>query len=202
MIPDAFEDAVDRLRRLPGVGKATARRIMFHLLSVAESEVDRLGKSLLEARREIQLCEQCYSLAEEPLCRICRDEERSSRRLCVVARPEDVFTLEDSGDFEGRYHVLRGLISPLDGVGPEQLTINALLGRIRGDEEPIEEVIFAFNPNNEGEVTMNYLQSRLEDDAVTLTHLGYGLPVGSDMEYADRMTLTKAFENRVELGNG
>lgn len=199
MIPEAFESAVDRLRRLPGIGKTSARRIVFHLLDVAESEVEKLGESLLKARRTINLCDRCFALTEDKLCKICQEPTRTSEQLCVVERPEDVFTLEESGDFNGRYHVLRGLISPLDGVGPEQLTIRSLLGRIHGNDETVREVIFAFNPNNEGEVTMNYLNKRLQDTDVDLSHLGYGLPVGSDMEYADRMTLAKAFENRVDL---
>lgn len=196
---DAFEGAVDRLRRLPGIGKKSARRLLFHLLSISESEVEKLTDALLEARQELGYCERCYSLSQQSLCEICRDEQRDGTRLCVVASPENVFTLENSGNFNGRYHVLRGLISPLEGVGPEQLTIRDLLGRINGEEEPIDEVIFAFNPTNEGEVTINYLKKRLDDSTVRLSHLGYGIPVGSDIGYTDKMTLSKAFENRVQL---
>lgn len=194
-----FDEAVDRLKRLPGIGDKSARRLVFHLLSIADSEVDKLADTLKEAKQQLGFCERCFSLAEDERCEVCRDPERNSRRLCVVANPEDVFTIEDSGDFDGRYHVLRGLISPLDGVGPEQLTIESLLKRIAGDEETIEEVIFAFNPTNEGEVTMNYLEDRLDSYPVQLSHLGYGLPVGSDIEYTDKMTLSKALENRVRL---
>lgn len=198
---ETFENAVDQLSRLPGIGKKSAQRLVFHLLSVADQEVEKLAESLLAAKNELDYCSRCFGLSESDLCEICRDTERSSKRICVVAQPEAVFTLENTGDFEGRYHVLRGLISPLDGVGPEQLTIKNLLRRLEADEEEIEEVIFAFNPTNEGEVTMNYIRERLEDFPVRLTHLGYGLPVGSDMEYADRMTLSKAFENRIDLAD-
>ncbi len=196
---DAFEGAVDRLRRLPGIGKTSARRLLFHLLSISENEVEKLTDALLEARRKLGYCNRCYSLSQQTLCGICRDEKRDGTRLCVVASPENVFTFENSGNYNGRYHVLRGLISPLEGVGPEQLTIRSLLQRINDDEEPIEEVIFAFNPTNEGEVTINYLKKRLGDSAVQLSHLGYGIPVGSDIGYTDKMTLSKAFENRVQL---
>lgn len=194
-----FDDAIDRLKRLPGIGKKSARRLVFHLLSIADSEVEALVESLERANRELGFCERCYSLAEQDLCGVCREPDRDSRRLCVVSDPEDVFTIEESGDFEGRYHVLRGLISPLDGVGPDQLTIESLLGRIANGEETVEEIIFAFDPTNEGEVTMNYLEDRLAGYDVELSHLGYGLPVGSDLEYTDRMTLSKALENRVSL---
>ncbi len=195
----AFDNAIDRLKRLPGIGRKSARRLVFHLLSVADSEVEALVEALRTANDELGFCERCYSLAEQELCEVCRDPDRDSRRLCVVADPEDVFTIEESGDFQGRYHVLRGLISPLDGIGPDQLTIETLLGRIANDEEFIDEIIFAFDPTNEGEVTMNYLEDRLTGYDIDLSHLGYGLPVGSDLEYTDRMTLSKALENRVPL---
>ena len=194
-----FDEAIDRLKRLPGIGQKSARRLVFHLLSIADSEVEALTDALERANRELGFCKRCYSLAEQTLCEVCRDPDRDSRRLCVVAEPEDVFTIEESGDFEGRYHVLRGLISPLDGVGPDQLTIESLLKRVAGQDESIDEIIFAFDPTNEGEVTMNYLEDRLAGYDVELSHLGYGLPVGSDLEYTDRMTLSKALENRVPL---
>jgi recombination protein RecR len=195
-----FDDATDRLKRLPGIGRKSARRLVFHLLSIADSEVEALVEALRRANRELGFCDRCHSLAERDLCEVCRNPDRNSHRLCVVADPEDVFTIEESGDFKGRYHVLRGLISPLDGVGPDQLTIESLLGRIANGDESTDEIIFAFDPTNEGEVTMNYLQDRLGGYDVELSHLGYGLPVGSDLEYTDRMTLSKALENRVPLG--
>ena len=197
---EAFDEAVDRLRRLPGIGEKSARRLIFHLISIARDEVETLAETLVRVKRELGFCRRCHSLAEQDLCDICRDPGREESLLCLVAHPEDVMTIEQTGNFEGRYHVLRGLISPLDGVGPEQLTLQSLLNRIRGDEESISEVIFAFNPTNEGEVTINYLQERLGEDPVELSHLGYGLPVGSDIEYTDKMTLSKAFENRVSVG--
>lgn len=196
---DVFDQAIDRLRRLPGIGKKSARRLIFHLLSVTSEEVHKLAEVLKRVTDELGFCERCFSLAEQKLCDVCRDPNRDTSRLCVVSQPEDVFTIEESGDFSGIYHVLKGLISPLDGVGPEQLTIQSLLKRISDDQEKIDEIIFAFNPTNEGEVTMNYLEERLENYPVTLSHLGYGLPVGSDLEYTDKMTLSKALENRVPL---
>jgi len=195
---EVFDKAVDNLRKLPGIGKKSARRLVFHLLNVSRAEVENLAESLLKAKDQLGYCKKCFGLAEADLCEICSDPGRSSRQLCVVAQPETVFRLEASGEFEGLYHVLRGLISPLDGVGPEQLTIKDLINRIE-TEKDIEEIIFAFNPTNEGEVTMNYLKKLLADYEVKLTHLGYGLPVGSDLEYTDRLTLNKAFENRVNL---
>ncbi len=196
---EAFKNAVDHLSRLPGIGKKSARRLVFHLLSIADSEVDKLTESLQIAKSQLDYCSRCFGLAEGELCKICQDPERTSGRICVVGQPQAIFTLENTGDFSGRYHVLRGLISPLEGIGPEQLTIKNLLQRVKGEKENIEEIIFAFNPTNEGEVTMNYLQDKLAPYEVKLTHLGYGLPVGSDLEYADRMTLSKAFENRIDL---
>lgn len=195
----AFEEALDRLQRLPGIGRKSARRLIFHFLSVADSEVSKLTEAIHRVNDKLGYCKRCYSLAEGSHCETCRDPDRDSSRLCVVAQPEDVFTIEESGDFSGRYHVLRGLISPLDGVGPEQLTIDALQGRLSSERETINEIIFAFNPTNEGEVTMNYLEDRLKDYDVSMSHLGYGLPVGSDLEYTDKMTLSKALENRVPL---
>jgi len=196
---DAFDEAVDRLKRLPGIGKKSAQRLVFHLLTIADSEVEKLSESLLDVNEKLGYCNRCYGLSQKDVCEICRDDERDETTLAVVAQPENIFTLEDTGDFDGLYHVLRGLISPLDGIGPEQLTINALLKRVKQGPEPIDEVIFAFNPTNEGEVTINYLEKRLENHDVELTHLGYGIPVGSDIGYADKMTLSKAFQNRVQL---
>ncbi len=196
---ETFDRAVDRLRRLPGIGKKSARRLVFHLLSIAEGEVEKLAESLLQAKRKLRYCSRCGNLSEGDLCTICRDNSRSSRQICVVASPEDIFTIENAGDFEGRYHVLGGLISPLDGIGPDQLNIDKLLQRLRRNDENIEEIVFAFNPTNEGEVTINYLEKQLADFDLKLSHLGYGIPVGSDIEYTDRMTLSKAFENRVYL---
>lgn len=195
----SFENAVDKLRRLPGIGRKSARRLVFHLLSVAESEVEKLTDSLLEARKNLGFCSRCGCLSEHDLCNICRDETRSSNQICVVAKPEDIFTIENAGDFEGRYHVLGGLISPLDGVGPDQLNINSLLQRISGNRENIVEIVFAFNPTNEGEVTINYLKKQLNQQDLKISHLGYGIPVGSNIEYTDKMTLNKAFDNRVYL---
>lgn len=195
----AFEDAVDRLRRLPGIGEKSARRLVFHLLSIAESEVEKLARSLVRVKRELRFCRRCHGLSEQPVCEQCRNEDRRDDLLCLVAYPEDVFTIENTGEYDGRYHVLRGLISPLDGVGPEQLTIDSLLERLDGEDSSVDEIIFAFNPTNEGEVTMNYLSERLENRNIRLSHLGHGLPVGSDIEYTDQMTLSRAFENRVTL---
>ncbi|MFB6357053.1 MAG: recombination mediator RecR [bacterium] len=196
---DAFDEAITQLKKLPGIGKKSAQRLVFHLLSVADSEVEHLLDSIQTANEELGYCDRCYGLAQKSTCNVCRDPERDRSRLAVIAQPEDVFPIEDTGEYNGLYHVLRGLISPLEGVGPEQLTIRPLIQRITDDEEPIEEIIFAFNPTNEGEVTINYLKKRLEDKDVSLSHLGYGIPVGSDIGYADKMTLSQAFENRVAL---
>lgn len=196
---DAFDDAVDRLRRLPGIGEKSARRLVFHLLSISDNEVEALANSLVDVTKKLGFCTRCYGLAQEQLCEICRDRERDRNFLCLVAHPEDVFTIEKSGNYNGLYHVLRGLISPLEGVGPEQLTIDSLVQRITNDSETIDEIIFAFNPTNEGEVTMNYLQEKMESYEIEMSHLGYGLPVGSDIEYTDQMTLSRAFDNRVNL---
>ena len=195
---ETFHEAVSRLKRLPGIGKKSAQRLIFHLLKISDQEVEKLAETLLEANQALDTCKNCFGLSENPLCPICQDDERDASTIAVVAHPEDIFTLEDSGEFDGRYHVLRGLISPLDGIGPEQLTIESLIKRIRNNEQ-IDEIIFAFNPTNEGEVTINYLQKRFDDLPVRLSHLGYGIPVGSDIGYTDQMTLSRAFDNRVRL---
>lgn len=199
---EVFDEAIDRLRRLPGIGEKSARRLVFHLLSVAEGEVTELADILVKVKNELGFCRRCHALSEQNLCDICDNNNRREDFLCVVAYPEDVMTIEETGEFEGRYHVLRGLISPLDGVGPKQLTIKSLLSRINSDREEIEEIVFAFNPTNEGEVTINYLKEKLENVSVNLSHLGYGLPVGSEIEYTDQMTLSKAFKNRVRVPQG
>ncbi len=195
----SFEAAVDRLSRLPGIGKKSARRIVFHLLSIADDQVEELTDAIITAKSQLGYCKQCYGLSETELCKICSNSQRNPDQLCVVASPETILKIENTGKFNGRYHVLRGLISPLDGIGPQQLTISQLINRLTTPNETIQEVIFAFNPTNEGEVTINYLRQRLRDYPIKLSQLGYGLPVGSDLEYTDRMTLNKAFENRIKL---
>jgi len=191
----AVQDLIDELGRLPGVGPKGAQRIAFHLLRADNADVTRLAAALTRVRDEVRFCELCGNVAEASLCRICRDPRRDQALVCVVEEPKDVNAIERTREFRGRYHVLGGAISPIDGVGPDQLRIRELLARL-GDGT-VTELILATDPNHEGEATALYL-SRLvgQVPGLTVTRLASGLPVGGDLEYADEVTLGRAFEGR------
>ena len=185
---------IDELGRLPGVGPKSAQRIAFHLLKTPVDDVTRLAEAITDAKARTRFCERCFNVADDTLCPICKDDGRDSTLLCVVEESRDIVALEKTGEFRGRYHVLLGAMSPLEGIGPEQLKIRELLTRI--EPEGIEEIILCTNPNTEGEVTAMYLARLLKPLGLTVTRIASGLPVGGDLEYADELTLGRALEGR------
>jgi recombination protein RecR len=190
---------IESFARLPGIGPKTAQRLTYHLLRAPDAEARALAAALVDVRDKVVFCEHCFNISEEELCAICRDPGRDQRRLCVVEEPLDVLALERTGEFKGRYHVLHGAISPIDGIGPERLKIRELLGRAdeaSRDGIPFEEVIIATNPTLEGEATAMYLAERLESVVGSVTRIARGLPVGGDLEYADEVTLIRALQGR------
>jgi recombination protein RecR len=188
---------IEELMRLPGVGEKTAQRLAFHLLKVPKQEAEALALSILAVKEKIHRCSQCYGITEEEPCLICSDPKRDRMLLSVVEEPADIFAFEKLREYHGLYHVLGGALSPLEGVGPEDLTIPQLLTRLRAGE--IQEVIIATNPNLEGEATAMYLSKVLKPLAGKVTRLAHGLPIGSVLEYADEVTLLKSLEGRREL---
>jgi recombination protein RecR len=187
------QDLIDQLGRLPGVGPKSAQRIAFHLLKVSKEDAERLAASIVEARAKVTFCTRCFNIAEGAECEICTDARRDTTVVCVVEESRDIVALERTARFRGRYHVLQGAISPIEGIGPQQLRVKELLERL--GVEPVEEVILATNPNIEGEATALYL-SKLLTPIVTVSRLASGLPVGGDLEYADELTLGAALEAR------
>jgi recombination protein RecR len=185
---------IDELGRLPGIGPKSAQRIAFHLLKIPADDVARLAAAITDAKARVRFCERCFNVADETLCPICRDDSRDASIVCVVEESRDIVALEKTGEFRGRYHVLLGAMSPLEGIGPEQLKIRELVARI--EPEGIEEVILCTNPNTEGEVTAMYLARLLKPIGLTVTRIASGLPVGGDLEYADELTLGRALEGR------
>jgi recombination protein RecR len=188
------QDLIDELGRLPGVGPKSAQRIAFHLLQADPIDVKRLVSALVEVKDKVRFCSICGNVAQEEQCRICRDERRDRALICVVEEPKDVVAIERTREFRGRYHVLGGAISPIEGIGPDDLRIRELLARLASDE--ITEIILATDPNTEGEATASYLARLLKPMGLTVTRLASGLPVGGDLEYADEVTLGRAFEGR------
>jgi recombination protein RecR len=185
---------IDELGRLPGIGPKSAQRIAFYLLKAAPEDANRLARSITEAKARVTWCRRCFNLAEGELCIYCRDERRDPTLLCVVEEPRDIVAVERTHEFNGRYHVLQGAISPIEGIGPEQLRVKELVRRV-GDEN-VTEVILATNPNIEGEATAMYLAKLLKPLGLRVTRLASGLPVGGDLEYADEVTLGRALEGR------
>ncbi len=194
MYEGAVQDLIDELGRLPGVGPKSAQRLAFHLLAADEDEVGRLVSALTEVKRRVRFCTVCGNVAQDEQCRICRDPRRDPAALCVVEEPKDVVAIERTREFRGRYHVLGGAISPIEGVGPDDLRVRELLARLASGE--VTEVIIATDPNLEGEATATYLARMLRPMGLRVTRLASGLPVGGDLEYADEVTLGRAFEGR------
>ncbi len=198
MYADAVQQVIDELGRLPGIGPRSAQRLAFHLLESDPTDVERLTAAIVEMRSRVRFCTRCFNISEDDLCTICADTRREGSLLCVVEEPRDVVAVERTAEFRGRYHVLGGSISPIDGVGPEQLRIRELMARL--EPEAVAEVILATNPNIEGEATAMYLARLLEPLGVEVTKIASGLPVGGDLEYADELTLGRALEGRRRLG--
>jgi recombination protein RecR len=196
MFSPAVENLVSQLTRLPGVGQRTAQRLAFHLLRVSKDEANALAAAIAEVKERVRFCRECGNLTEEETCDICRDVRRDNTIVCVVEQPADLISLERTHEFRGLYHVLGGSLSPLDGVEPEHLRIDELLGRV--ERNGVQEVVLATNPNMTGEATAAYLADRLRG-LVRVTRLASGLPVGSDLEYADEVTLGRALSGRREM---
>jgi recombination protein RecR len=188
------QSLIDELGRLPGIGPKSAQRIAFHLLKVPTEDATRLAHAITEAKARVRFCERCFNVADDALCAICTDDARDSSVICVVEESRDIVAIERTGEFRGRYHVLLGAMSPLEGIGPEQLKIRELVARI--DPEGVQEIILCTNPNTEGEVTAMYLARLLKPIGLTVTRIASGLPVGGDLEYADELTLGRAIEGR------
>jgi len=199
MVPYAkpIDHLIEALTRLPGIGKKTASRLALHILRSSLSESQELARAILDVKEKIRLCSTCFNLTDEDPCRICQDERRSTEILCVVEGPNDLIAIENTGTFNGRYHVLQGTISPLEGIGPDDLKIKELLGRLQ--KERISEVILATNPTVEGGATALYLTDLIKPFNIKVTRIAYGIPMGSEIEYSDGMTLSKALEGRREI---
>ena len=194
MYEGAIQDLIDELGRLPGVGPKSAQRIAFHVLASDPVDVKRLAAALQRVKDLVRFCAVCFNVAEEETCRVCRDRRRTDEVLCVVEEPKDVVAVERTGEFRGRYHVLGGAINPLEGIGPDNLRIRELMTRLASGS--VKELILATDPNTEGEATATYLALLVKPMGLIVSRLASGLPVGGDLEYADEVTLGRAFEGR------
>ncbi len=191
-----LENLVDKFESLQGIGHKSAQRAAYQILDMSEAEAEDFAKAIVAAKKKIRYCKICCNLTDDELCPVCKDESRDKSTICVVEDPRDVFALERTNEFDVCYHVLHGAISPLSGIGPDQLKIKELLARINSD---VKEVIMATNPTVEGEATAMYISRLLKPLGVRVTRLAYGIPVGGDLEYADEVTLSRAIEGRHEL---
>jgi len=192
-----LENAVNEFAKLPGIGKKTALRLVLHLIKQDAPEVAHFSQTLAKMRAEIKFCKRCFNISDNDLCNICSNKLRGNDTICVVENIRDVIAIESTQQFNGVYHVLGGIISPLDGIGPDQLTIDALVERIK--EEEIKEIIFALNPNIQGDTTIYYIGRKLKDIPVKITTIARGIAFGGELEYADEMTLAKSISNRIPV---
>jgi recombination protein RecR len=191
------QDLIDELGRLPGIGPKSAQRIAFHILKLAKEDATRLSQAIVEAKERISFCRRCFNVSEGEECELCLDPRRDPAVICVVEEPRDIAAVEKTQEYRGRYHVLQGAISPIEGIGPDRLRIKELLARL--DVEGVTEVILCTNPNIEGEATAMYLARLLKPLGIKTTRIASGLPVGGDLEYADELTLGRALEGRREV---
>lgn len=196
-IPASLERLVQELARLPGIGQKTAQRLAFSILRYDDNTARHLAEAVLQVKEKIRFCETCSGFSEEALCQICQDPRRDERVICVVEQPADIYVIERSGAFRGRYHVLMGAISPLDGIGPEQLKIRQLAARL--EKQPAQELIIATNPSIQGEATALHLSRVLAGKAEKITRLARGMPVGGNLEFTDDVTLNQAFSGRQDF---
>jgi recombination protein RecR len=192
-----IDQLIEALTRLPGIGRKTAARLTFHILRSSLSEAQALARAILDVKEKIRLCSTCFNLTDEDSCRVCQDEHRSKEILCVVEGPNDLIAIENTGAFKGRYHVLHGALSPLEGVGPEDIKVKELMERLH--REKVAEVILATNPTVEGGATALYLTDLIRPLGIRVTRIAYGIPMGGEIEYSDGMTLSKALEGRREI---
>ena len=189
-----IENLINELTRLPGIGRKTAQRLAFFILTMPDEEARAIAKSTDQVKEKARFCSQCFNITDSEVCEICSDERRDRKRICVVEEPSNILVIERSKFFNGLYHVLLGALSPLDGITPDKLKIDELVQRVQADG--VEEVILATNPNTKGEITAQYVRERLNACPVQVTRIAYGLPMGSDIEFADEVTLSKALEGR------
>ncbi len=197
MYADSIENLVTELSKLPGIGAKTAQRLAFYILKGPESEAQKLASAIVKAKELMRFCKFCYNITDKEICDICADSRRDDTTLIIIEEPKDIVSIEKIGDYRGKYHVLQGAISPIDGVGPEELRIKELLDRLKDTD--VKEVIIATNPNVEGEATAMYMARLLKPLGIKVTRIASGLPVGADLEYADEVTLSRALEGRREL---
>jgi len=193
----SVENLINEFRKLPGIGPKSAKRIVFFLLKLSHSDIVKFSKNLIEMKEKVKFCSRCYSLTEEDICHICRDRSRDRKKICIVEEISDVIIIEKTGEYKGLYHVLGGLLSPIENVGPDEIRVPGLLERVKANN--IEEVIIALNPTVEGESTAMYLKKILIPSGVKVTKLASGLPVGGDLEYADEVTIGRAISDRREI---
>ncbi|ACB59507.1 MULTISPECIES: recombination mediator RecR [Exiguobacterium] len=196
--PEAISRLIESFTKLPGIGPKTAVRLAFHVLDMEEDDVLMFGKALVSAKRDISYCSICGNITDKDPCYVCSDKHRNRTIVCVVQDSRDVIAMEKMRDYQGLYHVLHGAISPMEGIGPEDINVSSLLTRLQADEA-ITEIILATNPNIEGEATAMYLSRLLKPTGIRVTRIAHGLPVGGDLEYADEVTLSRAMEGRREL---
>ncbi|RYY43970.1 MAG: recombination protein RecR [Chitinophagaceae bacterium] len=192
-----LENAVNEFAKLPGIGKKTALRLVLHLIKQDAAEVEHFSSTIARMRSEIKFCKRCFNISDAELCNICSNKLRGNDTICVVENIRDVIAIESTQQFNGVYHVLGGIISPLDGIGPDQLTIDALVERIKAEQ--IKEIIFALNPNIQGDTTIYYIGRKLKDIPVKITTIARGIAFGGELEYADEMTLAKSISNRIPV---
>lgn len=188
---------VKELSRLPGIGEKTAQRLAFHILKLPKVEAESLARSIVDVKEKVKICSRCFNITEEDPCQICRDSNRNEKQICVVEEPHDLLAIEKTGVFKGKYHVLQGSLSPLDGRGPDDIRVRELLDRLKGNN--VDEVIIATNPNNDGEATAHYLTKVTKSLGIKVTKIAQGIPMGGDLEYADHVTIGKAIEGRREI---
>ncbi len=196
--PKPLNKLINELSKLPGIGGKTAQRLAFHILALEESEATSLANSIVNAKRSLHYCPVCGNLTDTDPCEICSDESRDRTKVCVVETPQDVIAMERIREFKGLYHVLHGAISPVEGIGPNEINLKSLITRLQQHDE-IDEIIVATNPNIEGEATAMYIARLLKPSGIKVTRIAHGIPVGGDLEYADEVTLLKAMEGRREI---
>lgn len=197
--PAPLENLIDKFASLPGVGRKSAQRLAFHVLSLPEGEAESFANAILEAKKSVCCCKICQNLTEGEVCSICASDRRDKSTICVVSEPRDVLSIERSHEYDGVYHVLHGVLSPISHIGPDDIKIKELLNRVAEDNSEVNEIIMATNPDTEGEATAMYISRLLKPFDIKVTRLAYGIPVGSNLEFADDATLLRAIEGRIEM---
>lgn len=197
--PASLENLIDKFASLPGVGRKSAQRLAFHVLSLPDGEAESFANAILEAKKSVCCCKICQNLTEGEVCSICASDRRDKSTICVVSEPRDVLSIERSHEYDGVYHVLHGVLSPISHVGPDDIKIKELLNRVADDDSEVSEIIMATNPDTEGEATAMYVSRLLKPFDIKVTRLAYGIPVGSNLEFADDATLLRAIEGRIEM---